>query len=86
MAKDKNEEQKKLVDDLIKLYVNKHNKNKWNGNDSFHVALWFLQEIIVRIWEAHIIPEDELHERIKKKLNEFVDYIFEDISKVLEKN
>lgn len=86
MAKDKHEEKVKLVDDLIKLYVNKHNKNKWNENDTFDVACWFLGEIIVRVWEAHIIPEDELHERMKKKLNEYVDEVFEEISKVLEKN
>lgn len=86
MAKDKHEEKLKLVGDLIKLYVNKHNKNKWNENDAFDVACWFLGEIIVRMWEAHIIPEDELYERIKKKLNEFVDDVFEEISKVLEKN
>lgn len=86
MVKDKRKEKLKLVDDLIKLYVNKHNKNKWNENDAFDVACWFLGEIIVMIWEAHIIPEDELHERMKKKLNEYVDDVFEEISKVLEKN
>ena len=86
MVKDKRKEKLKLVDDLIKLYVNKHNKNKWNENDAFDVACWFLGVNIVRMWEAHIIPEDELQVRMKKKLNEFVDDVFEEISKVLEKN
>lgn len=86
MAKDKREEKLKLVVDLIEIYVNKKNKKKWNENDTFDVACWFLGVIIVMIWEAHIIPEDVLHERIKKKLNEFVDDVFEELSKVLEKN
>ena len=85
MAKDKHDDKIKLVHNLIDMYVKEHNKNKWNENDTFDVACWFLGEIILRLCEAHIIPEEELKERIKTILIEHVDNVFEQISKIIYK-
>jgi len=82
MTKDKHDDKVKLVQSLIDRYDKAHNKNEWNENDTFDVSCWFLGDMILRLCEAHIIPEEELKERIKKKLIEHVDDVFEQISRV----
>lgn len=79
----KHDDKVKFVGKLLNLYDKTHNRNKWNENDMFDVLCWFAGELIVRIAEAHIIPEDELKERIKAKFNEQVDEVFEQIAELL---
>ena len=79
MKRDKHDNKVKLVDELLDRYVKEHNKNEWNENDTFDIACWFLGEIIIRLCEANIIPEEELKERIKTNLIEYVDGVFKQI-------
>lgn len=79
MKRDKHDNKVKLVDELLDRYFKEYDKNEWNGNDAFDVACWFLGEIIIRLCEANIIPEEELKERIKAKLIEYVDDVFKQI-------
>lgn len=69
----------KLVNKFVSLYVDNHNKKLWNENDTFDVMCWFAGELIVKIYESHIIPTDELHKRMKDKLTEWIDDVFEQI-------
>ena len=83
MKKDKHDDKVKLVEKLMGMYVKKHNKNLWNENDMFDVCCWFVGEMILKICDAQIIPIEELHERINKKLIEHVDDVFEQIQEFL---
>lgn len=84
MIKEKKHDDKvKLVEKLLNLYDKTHNRNMWNENDTFDVLCWFAGDLIVRIAEADIIPEDELKERIKAKFNEHVDDVFAQIAEML---
>ena len=51
----------------------------WNLNDGFHVTLWFLQGMIARIADNHIVPIDELHRRVTKLVQEEIDYTFKQL-------
>ena len=81
MAKDKKKDKMQLVEKMMDLYEDKHNENDWNNNDAFDVACWFLGDMIMSIEADHLIPRDELQQRIKHKLNVWVDDIFQQIEK-----
>ena len=79
MKRDKHDNKVKLVDELLDRYLKEYDKNEWNENDTFDVACWFFGRIIIRLYEANIIPEEELKERLKAKLIEYVDDVFKQI-------
>ena len=81
MVKDKKKDKMQLVEKMMDLYEDKHNENDWNNNDAFDVACWFLGDMIMSIEADHLIPRDELQQRIKHKLNVWVDDIFQQIEK-----
>ena len=68
-----------FVQELIDLYVSKQDEENWNLNDGFHVTLWFLQGMIARIADNHIVPLDELHHRVTKLVQEEIDYLFKQL-------
>ena len=68
-----------FVQELIDLYVSKQDEENWNLNDGFHVTLWFLQGMIARIADNHIVPIDELHRRVTKLVQEEIDYTFKQL-------
>ena len=65
-----------FVQELIDLYVRKQDEENWNLNDGFHVTLWFLQGMIARIADNHIVPLDELHHRVTKLVQEQIEDTF----------
>jgi hypothetical protein len=79
MAKDKYKDKEQLVDEMMKMYEDRHNKKWWNNNDAFDVACWFLGVMIMSIEEDHLIPREELQQRIKQRLDELVDKVFQQI-------
>lgn len=76
---DKTKIKEEFVQELIDLYVNKQDEENWNLNDGFHVTMWFLQGMIARIADNHIVPLDELHRRITKIVQEDIDYLFKQL-------
>ena len=76
---DKTKIKKEFVQELIDLYVNKQDDENWNLNDAFHVTMWFLQGMIARISDNHIMPLDELHRRVTKLVQEEIDYLFKQL-------
>ena len=68
-----------FVQELIDLYVSKQDEENWNLNDGFHVTMWFLQGMIARIADNHIVPIDELHRRVTKLVQEEIDYTFKQL-------
>jgi hypothetical protein len=79
MAKDKKKDKMQLVEKMMDLYEDKHNENDWNNNDAFDVACWFLGDMIMSIEADHLIPRDELQQRIKHNLNGWVGDVFQQI-------
>ena len=76
---DKTKIKKEFVQELIDLYVSKQDEENWNLNDGFHVTMWFLQGMIARIADNHIVPLDELHRRVTKLVQEEIDYLFKQL-------
>ena len=68
-----------FVQELIDLYVSKQDEENWNLNDGFHVTMRFLQGMIARIADNHIVPIDELHRRVTKLVQEEIDYTFKQL-------
>ena len=68
-----------FVQELIDLYVSKQDEENWNLNDGFHVPMWFLQGMIARIADNHIVQIDELHRRVTKLVQEEIDYTFKQL-------
>lgn len=81
MAKDKYDDKEQLVEEMVRMYEDRHNANYWNNNDTFDVACWFLGVMIMSIEEDHLIPREELKQRIKQKLDVYVDGVFQQIEK-----
>lgn len=75
----KKEIKEDFVQELIDLYVSKQDEENWNLNDGFHVTMWFLQGMIARIADNHIVPLDELHRRVTKIVQEEIDYLFKQL-------
>ena len=73
---DKKKIKEEFVQELIDLYVSKQDEENWNLNDGFHVTMWFLQGMIARIADNHIVPLDELHRRITKLVHEQIEDTF----------
>ena len=76
---DKTKIKEEFVQELIDLYVSKQDEENWNLNDGFHVTMWFLQGMIARIADNHIVPLDELHRRVTKLVQEEIDYLFKQL-------
>ena len=73
---DKKKIKEEFVQELIDLYVSKQDEENWNLNDGFHVTMWFLQGMIARIADNHIVSLDELHRRITKLVQEQIEDTF----------
>lgn len=71
-----------FVQELIDLYVSKQDEENWNLNDGFHVTMWFLQGMIARIADNHIVPLDELHRRITKLVHEQIEDTFRQLTTI----
>lgn len=76
---DKKKVKEEFVQELIDSYVNKQDEENWNLNDGFHVTLWFLQGMIARIADNHIVPLDELHCRVTKLVQEQIEDTFQQL-------
>ena len=76
---DKKKVKSEFVQELIDSYVNKQDEENWNLNDGFHVTLWFLQGMIARIADNHIVPLDELHRRVTKLVQEQIEDTFQQL-------
>ena len=76
---DKKKVKEEFVQELIDSYVNKQDEENWNLNDGFHVTLWFLQGMIARIADNHIVPLDELHRRVTKLVQEQIEDTFQQL-------
>ena len=76
---DKQKVKLEFVQELIDSYVNKQDEENWNLNDGFHVTLWFLQGMIARIADNHIVPLDELHRRVTKLVQEQIEDTFQQL-------
>lgn len=81
MARDKQKEKEQLVEELMDSYEDSYFENGWNPNDTFDVACWFLGDMIMKLEADHIIPREELQQRIKQKLDEWVDNVFQQIER-----
>ena len=79
---DKKKIKEEFVQELIDLYVSKQDEENWNLNDGFHVTMWFLQGMIARIADNHIVPLDELHRRVTKHVQEEIDYLFKQLKEI----
>ena len=71
-----------FVQELIDLYVSKQDEENWNLNDGFHVTMWFLQGMIARIADNHIVPLNELHRRITKLVHEQIEDTFRQLTTI----
>mgnify|MGYP003309790759 CR=1 FL=1 len=76
---DKQNVKEEFVQELIDSYVSKQDEENWNLNDGFHVTLWFLQGMIARIADNHIVPLDELHRRVTKLVQEQIEDTFQQL-------
>ena len=76
---DKKKVKSEFVQELIDSYVNKQDEENWNLNDGFHITLWFLQGMIARIADNHIVPLDELHRRVTKLVQEQIEDTFQQL-------
>ena len=79
MYKKKYNEKVELVNEMLEMYNTRHEEKGWNENDTFDVACWFFDKVVSGLCKADIIPKEELHFRIKKKISEQVDYVFENL-------
>lgn len=72
----KKEKKEKVVQELIDLFVSRQDEENWGLNDGWHVTLWFLQGIIARIADNHIVPLDELHRKVTEHVQEQIEDTF----------
>lgn len=76
MTMTKKEKKEKVVQELIDLYVSRQDEENWNLNDGWHVTMWFLQGMIARLADNHIVPLDELYRKVTEHVQEQIEDTF----------
>ena len=70
---------------VIKL-LSKADNEHWNANDIYDVGCWFIGDVIGSLAQLRVIPLDELEERIKETLSNYLTDVFDNIGKQEQEN